>query len=194
MNYNMSDCPSIHMEQLASHCSDFHEIWCFNTFQKSVEKIQVSLKSEKNNGYFTLKPLFVFYHITLSSSYNEKFFRKKNKVLETIKTHILCSVPFFRKSFCYGKMWKNIVEPYRPQVTLRRMHFACRISKATNTNSEYVTLLSFAWQQWLRDRASVLLCTYIACLLTSYITLCLTMVCTIPNTIVKSVHLNLFPF
>jgi hypothetical protein len=84
---------------------------------------------------------------------------------------------FVQKSFCYGIMWKNIVQPYRPQVTIRRMHLACKISTATNTNSEYVTLLSFAWQQWLRDRASMLLYTYIAFLLTSYITLCLTKWC-----------------
>jgi len=84
---------------------------------------------------------------------------------------------FLQKSFRYGIMWKNILQPYRPQVKIRRMHLACKISTATNTNSEYVTLLSFAWQQWLRDRASVLLYTYIAFLLTSYITLCLTKWC-----------------
>jgi len=41
------------MEQLGSHLSDFREIWYFGIFRESVEKIQVSLKSDKNNGYFT---------------------------------------------------------------------------------------------------------------------------------------------
>jgi len=35
------------------------------------------------------------------------------------------------------------------------MHFACWITKATDTNSEYVTLLAFAHKQWLRESASI---------------------------------------
>jgi hypothetical protein len=35
--------PSVRMEQLGSHRTDFHEIWCMNIFRKSVEKIQVTL-------------------------------------------------------------------------------------------------------------------------------------------------------
>jgi hypothetical protein len=38
------------MEQLCSHWTDFHEIWYLNKIQKSVEKIQVSLQSDQNNG------------------------------------------------------------------------------------------------------------------------------------------------
>ena len=37
-------------------------------FLKSVEKIQVPLKSDKNNGYFTWRPIYIFDHISLSSS------------------------------------------------------------------------------------------------------------------------------
>ena len=67
-------------------------------FRKSVENIRVSLKSGKNNGYFTRRPIYIQYNISLHSSQNEKCFRKK--VLDKIKTHILCSVTFFffRKS------------------------------------------------------------------------------------------------
>jgi len=42
---------SVRMEQLGSQWMDFHEIW-YEYFRKSVEKIQVSLKSYKNDGYF----------------------------------------------------------------------------------------------------------------------------------------------
>ena len=35
---------------------------------------------------------------------------------------------------------------------------------ATNTPSEYVILIAFPLQQWFRERASVLLYTYIDCL------------------------------
>jgi len=41
------------MQQLGSHWTVFHEIWHFSTFHKSVEKVQISLKSDKTNGYFT---------------------------------------------------------------------------------------------------------------------------------------------
>ena len=40
-------------EQLDFLSTDFHEILHLRIFQKSVEKIQVSLKSEKNNVSFT---------------------------------------------------------------------------------------------------------------------------------------------
>jgi len=44
VNFSMS----FRMEQLGSHWTDFHEI-----FRKSVEKIKLSLTSDKNNGYLT---------------------------------------------------------------------------------------------------------------------------------------------
>jgi len=50
-------------------------IWVF--FRKSVEKIQVSLKYDKNNGHFTWKPLCTFDHISLSSSQSEKYIGQK---------------------------------------------------------------------------------------------------------------------
>jgi hypothetical protein len=55
--------------QLGSHWTDFHEIWylCIS-FRKPVEKIQVSLKLDKNNGYFAWKPICIFDHISLNSS------------------------------------------------------------------------------------------------------------------------------
>jgi len=43
---------SVRTEQLGSNWTDFREISYLNIFRKSVEKIQVSLKSDENNGYF----------------------------------------------------------------------------------------------------------------------------------------------
>jgi hypothetical protein len=45
--------PPVRMGQLGPYRMDFHEILHFSIFRKYVEKIQVSLKSDKNNGYFT---------------------------------------------------------------------------------------------------------------------------------------------
>jgi len=43
----------------------------------SAEKIQISLKSNKNNRYFTRTLMYVFDRISLSSCENKKCFRKK---------------------------------------------------------------------------------------------------------------------
>ena len=53
------------MDQLGFHLTDFHEISYLSIFQKSVEKIQVSLKSNKNDGYFTRRPMYIFNNIKL---------------------------------------------------------------------------------------------------------------------------------
>jgi hypothetical protein len=47
---------------------------------------------------------------------------------------------------------------------IRRMRFACPITKATDTHSEYVILIAFPRQQWLRERVLLLRYTYVACL------------------------------
>jgi len=44
--------PSVRME-LGSYWKNFHEILYLRIFRKSVGKMQVSLKSDKNKGYFT---------------------------------------------------------------------------------------------------------------------------------------------
>jgi hypothetical protein len=40
-------------------------------------------------------------------------------------------------------MWKNIVQPGRPQMKIWRMRIACWIPKATNTHSVHVILIIF---------------------------------------------------
>jgi len=43
----MSVCPTARMEQLGSYSTNFHKIWYLSSFWKSLEKIHVSLKSDK---------------------------------------------------------------------------------------------------------------------------------------------------
>jgi hypothetical protein len=61
-------------------------------FEKPVEKIQVSLKSNKKNGYVT-REQYTFL------SYIAQLFLEREmsqaKVIEKIKTHILSSITFF---------------------------------------------------------------------------------------------------
>ena len=77
MNFDLSVRLSVRMEHLDSHWTDFHEILYWSIFRKSVKKIQISLKSDKNNEYFTSRPMYIFYQISLSSIQNEKYFRQK---------------------------------------------------------------------------------------------------------------------
>jgi hypothetical protein len=50
----------------------------------------------------------------------------------------------------YEITWKNMVQPYRPQMTI--WYGACAL-RATDTHSEYVTLIAFPRQQQLCERA-----------------------------------------
>jgi hypothetical protein len=55
----LSVCLYVCVEQLGSKRTDFNEIGCWRIFKKSIDKIQVSLKSDKNIGHFTCRPIYV---------------------------------------------------------------------------------------------------------------------------------------
>jgi hypothetical protein len=62
-------CPTVHPQGTTRlHWTDFLEIWYFSTFRNFVEKVQDSLKSDKNNMHFTGGPTYVFDDISLNSS------------------------------------------------------------------------------------------------------------------------------
>ena len=67
---NSLSCLSVRTE-IGSHWTNFHKTWHFKFFfsRKSVEKIQLSLEANKNNGYF------IYDNISLNSSYNDKRLR-----------------------------------------------------------------------------------------------------------------------
>jgi len=45
---------------------------------------------------------------------------------------------------------------------VRYMRFVCWVNKASDKRPEYVTLIAFSRQQWLRERVSMLRYTHIA--------------------------------
>jgi hypothetical protein len=55
-----------------------------------------------------------------------------NKILEAIHTFVLSNF-LSENPAIYEKMWKNIVERGRPQLTIWLMRIAYRILKATDT-------------------------------------------------------------
>jgi len=64
----------------------------------------------------------------------------------------------------YEIMWKNFVERNGPQMTIWHMRILCRMLKAINTHTSCVILIAFPLQRCLHERASMLLYTFIACL------------------------------
>jgi hypothetical protein len=72
---------------------------------------------------------------------------------ENQNTHFILNI-FHKNRAVYEIMCKNRVESDRPQMIIRRMRIACRITKATNT--EYVMRVSVLGKLWLRERSAVL--------------------------------------
>ena len=123
-------CLSVRMEQLNSQWKNNHKICCLIIVRKPVVKTQVSLKSEKKNGYFTWR--ITQFHIVWLNFYLawEMF---QIEAAENITTHSLRSVTFFSKMVPWwnnvkkcgaarqatdDNMWNNMVQPDRPQMTI----------------------------------------------------------------------------
>jgi len=61
ISFVMSVCPSVRLKELISNWTDFLEIGYWGIFRKCDEKIQVWLKSDKNNGYTKTNIHFLSY-------------------------------------------------------------------------------------------------------------------------------------
>jgi hypothetical protein len=75
----------------------------------------------------------------------------QTKIVEKIKTHILCQTTFSKKSCCLCD-----VEKYcraRQATDNTTMCITCWIPKVTNKHSEYVMLIPFPLQQTLHEHA-----------------------------------------
>jgi len=81
---------------------------------------------------------------TCFRSYLAKFFSAeemfRTKVVGEKNTRFMPNNFFLENLPVYEIMWGNITQPGRQQTTICRMRIACRIPKATDTHSEYVTL------------------------------------------------------
>ena len=113
--FAMSVCLPVRTKQLSSQWTDFHGIGYLGIFRKSVEKIQVSLKFDKNNEYFNCTPMYIYDNISLNSPKNNKSF--KNKLYMKSK-HAFCVPQHFpeNRAFC-EVMWKTVAQPDRPHMT-----------------------------------------------------------------------------
>ena len=90
------------MEQLGSHWTNFHEIWYLWIFRKLSRKIQVSLKSDHNNGNFIWRPINIF---NISYTFLLRIRNVSEKICKENQNTHFGSVTFFRKS-C--RLWDNV--------------------------------------------------------------------------------------
>ena len=113
ISFAMSVCPSVRLsvclKQLGSHWRNFHEIWYLGNFRKSVEKIQVTLKTWRKT----------YLHLQYLAQFSLQWEKFQIKVAEKVKQRTLSSITLFENRTVYKIMWKNIVDPGRPKVTIQ---------------------------------------------------------------------------
>jgi hypothetical protein len=127
-------------------------------FRKSVQKIQISLKYDKNNRYFVWIPIYCFFIVSRSVLLIMRYVSEKC-YRENRNTHFMFNKFFYENRTVCEIMWKNIVKLDRSQMAIWRMRNGCWIRKAIYTHSEYCfsTATTVA-----RTRLSVML--YVLCL------------------------------
>jgi len=129
-----------------------------NIFRKTVEKITLYLNRARITGTLH-EDQYTFF--TTSRRILLRMKNVSDKICrENENTHFVFNNSPPQKSAIYETTWKNMVQPDRPQMTIRRMRIACWITEATNTHSVYVILIAFPVQEWLQKRASMLRYNY----------------------------------
>jgi len=159
-----SSCLSVLMEQLGFHCWDFHEILYLWILRKSVKKF--NFDENLTRIIDTLHAdLCTFMRISRwiilrMTSVSDKRCREMSWVLCSLKFFFSKIVQSVRKYGNYGTS-RQVTDDYKTE----RMRFACWMTKATDTHSEYIIIV-VARQQWLREWCSAWRYTYIAFLVT----------------------------
>jgi len=158
-----SVCPPARMEKLGSHWTDFHEISYWRIFRIYVEKIQVSLKSDRKPS-----PLHE-YKSTFMIICRWSPLRIRNISVTICRrnhnSRFMRHFPPPWKSYC---LLDNVeIYGWARQGTgdkiIRRLRCAYWITMATDTYSEYVILIAFLQQQKLRERVLISCYTDIIC-------------------------------
>ena len=142
----MSVCPSAWKTGLPP--DGFSLTLIFMSFSKICQK-NSKFHSNRTRITDTLHEDLCTFMLTYRSVLKMRLFQVK--VVEKIKTHILCSRNFFsEKCADCEKMLKEYGRPgqARDYNIIQRMRFECWITKATDTQSEYVILLIFPLELW----------------------------------------------
>ena len=121
---------------------DFHKILCLRTFRKSVQKIQVSLKSDSNEGYSAWRRTYIS---VISRSLLLRMRNVSDKLcIQNQNTHFVVSNIFFlfRKSY---RLWDNL-ETFCTLAGHRWQYGAC----ALHAGYLRLQILTLKWLQYTR--------------------------------------------
>jgi hypothetical protein len=109
-------CLSVCMVQVDSHWTDFQEIWCLNILWKSLQNIQVWLKSTtiKGNLYEDVRIFMVIsgWILLRMRNISDKNCTEKSKYTFYFQQH------FSLKSSVYETIQTNVVQSHRPQMPI----------------------------------------------------------------------------
>ena len=141
-------------------------MWYLSIFRKSVEKIQVGLNSNKNNGYFTWRPPYIYDNTSLTFFLEWEMFQ--TKVVEKIKIEFNFQWLFFSKILA---LWDNVEKYCRAGLVTddKMAHALCMLDSEGYTHRLKIckTYCSSMLKQWSRERSKLVRQTYIACLASS---------------------------
>jgi len=157
-------CLSVHIEQLGSHWTDFHEIGIRVLFENLLRNFRFPYNRTRILGTLQ-EDLNTFFW-----SYPAHFFLEwgmfRTKVIEKIKKHILCSITIFRKS-CL--VWANVEKYFRAgQATDDNVAHARCMQNTTGyrhtlrIRNTFFFFFFFLLKKWLHERVASLRCTYVA--------------------------------
>ena len=149
----------LRMEQLVSHWTGFREMWYLRIFRKSIKRIQVSLKPDKNIGYLTWRPVDIF---IVSRSVLLKMRDVSDKSCrEDQNTHFVFSI-FFKSCLLWHNVEKYCSDGWATDDNMAHAH--CMLDtqgyKHSGKNIQY--LLLFPATVVVRTRFVVTL--YVHCL------------------------------
>ena len=95
--------------------------------------------------------------MTISRSVRLRIRNVSDKIEDKIKTHILCSVTLPENRPVCEIMWKNTVEPGRPQMTSQQDEWELHTGWVwLDTHSKCILLIAFPRQELFLERATVL--------------------------------------
>jgi hypothetical protein len=121
------------MEQLCSHWTDFHEIWYLGIFRKSIEKFEVHYYMTRVTDSLHADK-YTFWIISRSPLLRMRTVSDKS-CRGNQNTYFMFEPPPPPENHAvYEIMWKNILEPGGPQMTIWRMRLECWIYETTNTH------------------------------------------------------------
>ena len=125
-----SVCPSLRMEKLGSHWTDFHEMWYWSSFENLFEKSKTHWNLTRTTG--TLLEDQCTLLIIVRSVLSRPRYVWDKCCRENQNTHFVFNNFFFPKILPFKIQCGNIL-----YIRAGHMRIACWIPKATNTCSEY---------------------------------------------------------